>query len=319
MNNSTPNIYFSSQRSADKVHTSLNYAWATGAIATGVGQPITGNFIPLQSNDKGALLVDIQSGINIANLNVTGITFDTTALESVGVQTNKLLTGVSGQLAGILSTNTNVTNSILAISGNTNSTIVGIPNVNISSITAGTIIGVTGNFINNGASAITGVVKTNDVTGINFLSGISGQVDQVNHLISITNGLLISGINVNSTGSITGVVYLDVGDLKQAIGSGNAYLASISGNTNIIATGEIGSYSSVLTGVTSGQFQIPIGTRSYSILVESGFAYVNGFLCNSNYSLNGGGYPGRISSNIMNIGCTGTAAIPARVIIYYET
>lgn len=84
----------------------------------------------------------------------------------------------------------------------------------------------------------------------------------------------------------------------------------------IVNSGNYGFFSTAITGSQTG---IPAGAWSWSAYVESGVASINGITYNTFESLAGGGYDGmkRLSSTI-NVGCTGTAAAPCRVILNWE-
>lgn len=81
-----------------------------------------------------------------------------------------------------------------------------------------------------------------------------------------------------------------------------------------------GIYTDTFTSITGSQTQIPVGVKAWSILVESGYAYVNGTLLNAYVSMAGGALGGGyLSTTTINVGTTGTAADPSRVVISYET
>lgn len=136
------------------------------------------------------------------------------------------------------------------------------------------------------------------LTGIRYESGISG--------------LLAGGINVAVTG--TASVNSQVANaLASGISGQLAGTINVSGNLN---TGAFGFNSSAITG---SQTTIPAGSWSYSVYVESGVASVNGITYNTFETIAGGGYDGqkRLSSAI-NVGCTGSAAAPCRVLLSWE-
>ncbi len=122
---------------------------------------------------------------------------------------------------------------------------------------------------------------------------------------------LNSGISVGNI-SVSGIT-IDDSSVVYAVSSGNAYLASISGASQ-------GAYSPNWAIITGGQTTIPVNAKSYSIAVESGYAFVNGNLFNAGSSIDGGAYNGsfRLSTAIA-VGTTGSAADPSRVIVYYES
>ncbi len=128
-------------------------------------------------------------------------------------------------------------------------------------------------------------------------------------LTSTVNGLRVDIGGVNFTGNLE----VDNTEVVLAIASGNAYLASISGASQ-------GTYSPNFAIVTGSQTTIPINTKSYSIAIESGYGFINGNLFNAGSTLNGGGYNGswKLGSTIV-VGTTGSAAVPSRIVIYYET
>jgi hypothetical protein len=115
--------------------------------------------------------------------------------------------------------------------------------------------------------------------------------------------------------NITGVetLILEVDDLEQLAQSGNQYLQSISGDTKQLVNG--GTFIPNFQVITNTQIQIPTGVRSYSIAIESGSAYVNGILMNSQMVINGGGYEGRwFLGQEINVGTSG-----GRVLVNFET
>jgi len=80
-----------------------------------------------------------------------------------------------------------------------------------------------------------------------------------------------------------------------------------------------GNYGFNNLAITGSAATIPASAWSWSIYVESGVASVNGVTYNTFETLAGGGYDGmkRLSSAI-NVGCTGTAAAPCRVLLSWE-
>jgi hypothetical protein len=86
--------------------------------------------------------------------------------------------------------------------------------------------------------------------------------------------------------------------------------------TGLVNSGNYGFFNSSITG---SETQIPVGAWSWSVYVESGTAFVNGVNYNTFETVMGGGYDGmkRLSSAI-NVGCTGSAAAPCRVILNWE-
>jgi hypothetical protein len=97
---------------------------------------------------------------------------------------------------------------------------------------------------------------------------------------------------------------------------------SITGQTipvNVTGVINSGSYSFNNAAITGSQTGIPAGSASWSLYVESGFAFVNGILYNTFETLAGGGYNGvRTLSSAINVGCTGTASAPSRVLLSWE-
>jgi hypothetical protein len=73
-----------------------------------------------------------------------------------------------------------------------------------------------------------------------------------------------------------------------------------------------------LSIVTGSQMTIPVGAKSYSIVVESGSAYVNGQLIDQGYGI-GGGNNGLATLNAaIVVGATGAGSTPSRVMVAYE-
>ncbi len=129
-----------------------------------------------------------------------------------------------------------------------------------------------------GAVAITGNPQV-QVSNIPYQIGISGDIN--------TTGTLCASGSLSLEGSV-----------------------GISGKVDVLGS----TYTSNLTGVTSGLFSIPTGTKSWSIAVESGSCYFNQTLLNEGTNINGGGYDGRYTlSSSINIGCTG-----GRTIVMWE-
>lgn len=65
-------------------------------------------------------------------------------------------------------------------------------------------------------------------------------------------------------------------------------------------------YSTTITGITAGQYQIPVGALSYSANVISGSAFINGVYYPASTSVNGGNYgPTSYLRSPINIGTTG--------------
>lgn len=106
----------------------------------------------------------------------------------------------------------------------------------------------------------------------------------------------------------------------------NVSAVAITGNPNVTVsnfpyemgiTGDVNiankTYTTYISGVTSGSVLIPTGTLSWSVAVESGSAYINNLLLNEGSSFNGGGYGNYFSNTPLNIGCTG-----GRTLIMWE-
>ena len=134
--------------------------------------------------------------------------------------------------------------------------------------------------------------------------------------IDIT-GLTVSVGAVAVTGApvvtLTGVQNVNVTNPVLAV-SGNlsASISSVGITGNVVANS--GTFSPTFTGITSGQIQVPVGVKAYSIYVESGSSYVNGFLWNAGTNYGGGGYSNNYSlSTAINVGCTG-----GRVLVNWE-
>lgn len=108
-------------------------------------------------------------------------------------------------------------------------------------------------------------------------------------------------VGITGTSAISGEVTSE--QLVNAQSSGNLSLELILTN---VATGF---FTPSFNIVTSGQVQIPVGSKGYSIAVESGNAFVNGNLFISPISYNGGGYDKFSLGYEINVGCTGARAI----------
>lgn len=122
--------------------------------------------------------------------------------------------------------------------------------------------------------------------------------------------------------AITGNPSMTVSNMPYEIGISGAVNATgilgISGDVNMV--GQVGisgkvdilgsTYTSYLSGITSGSTIIPTGSKSWSIAVESGSCYFNQTLLNAGTSLNGGGYDGRYTlGTAISVGCTGGRTI----------
>ena len=129
-------------------------------------------------------------------------------------------------------------------------------------------------------------------------------------------------VNVPSSVAITGNPSMTVSNMPYEIGISGAVNATgilgISGDVNMV--GQVGisgkvdilgsTYTSYLSGITSGSTIIPTGSKSWSIAVESGSCYFNQTLLNAGTSLNGGGYDGRYTlGTAISVGCTGGRTI----------
>lgn len=141
--------------------------------------------------------------------------------------------------------------------------------------------------------------------------------------INLTGGLTV---NTPPSIAITGNPDIRVSNMPYEIGITGIINASgilgISGDVNMV--GQVGvsgkvdilgsTYTSLVTGVTSGMAIIPTGSKSWSVAVESGSCYLNQTLLNVGTTLNGGGYDGRYTlSSTISVGCTG-----GRTIVMWE-
>ncbi len=140
------------------------------------------------------------------------------------------------------------------------------------------------------------LATSGNTTLINPLLAISGNATIVNSLLATSGNTTI----INSILPISGVVQSNVTNP----------ILSVSGN--VISSG---TFSPTFSGTTSGQIQIPIGARTWSIAIESGTAtYVNGALFTTTRTLQGGNYNGQQTlSSVINVGTTG-----GRVVAYWE-
>lgn len=78
-------------------------------------------------------------------------------------------------------------------------------------------------------------------------------------------------------------------------------------------------YTPSLSVLTGSQIQIPVGVRSASVAVNSGYAVVNGTSIPQGVTLNFGGYNGCPTlSTAINVGSTGSAASPSNVLVMWE-
>jgi hypothetical protein len=132
---------------------------------------------------------------------------------------------------------------------------------------------------------ITGCFRPLEPTDLSANVEVSGGLSINVGAVAITGNPEVRVSNaINTTGSIT---------LDGSI--------SISGDVSIATK----TYTSYISGVTSGQLTIGAGALSWSVAVESGSAYLNGLLLNEGSALNGGGYGQYTSNTVYNIGCTG--------------
>lgn len=118
---SNTNKYFNANPTLTK-NVAMGYGWNPNSILTGGSATTTGGWVPLPTNINNILQVDIGTGISVGSISVTGLTFDTSALQELTTQSNVLLSGVniklsgiSGELANTLSVN--VINTTLAATG----------------------------------------------------------------------------------------------------------------------------------------------------------------------------------------------------------
>lgn len=125
-------------------------------------------------------------------------------------------------------------------------------------------------------------------------------------------------VNVPSSVAVTGNPSVTVSNMPYEIGISGVINTSgilgISGDVNMV--GQVGvsgkvdilgaTYTSLVSGITSGTILIPTGSKSWSVAVESGSCYFNQTVLNEGTSLNGGGFDGRCTlSQAIIIGCTG--------------
>lgn len=144
-------------------------------------------------------------------------------------------------------------------------------------------------------------------------------VDDFGFNINVTGGLVV---NTNPSVAVTGNPSMTVSNMPYEIGITGIINASgilgISGDVNMV--GQVGvsgkvdilgsTYTSYLSGITSGTAIIPTGSKSWSIAVESGSCFFNSTQLNVGTALNGGGYDGRYTlGTAISIGCTGGRAI----------
>lgn len=129
-------------------------------------------------------------------------------------------------------------------------------------------------------------------------------------------------VNVPSSFALTGNPDVRVSNMPYEIGiTGDINATGIMGITgDVNLVGQVGisgkvdilgsTYTSYLSGITSGSTIIPTGSKSWSIAVESGSCYFNQTLLNAGTSLNGGGYDGRYTlGTAISVGCTGGRTI----------
>lgn len=137
--------------------------------------------------------------------------------------------------------------------------------------------------------------------------------------INVSGGMTV---NSNPSVAITGNPSVQISNFPYQFGiTGNINatgIMGISGDIGLVGsvgiTGDVtiagSTYNSFLSGITSGTVVIPVGSKSWSIAVESGNCYLNTTLLNNGTSLNGGGYDGRYTlGTSLSIGCTGGRAL----------
>lgn len=140
------------------------------------------------------------------------------------------------------------------------------------------------------------------ISGLSFTGQLS-----IDDSIGITGGYL----GITGTANVNSVI-------------SNALLSGISGqlagSINVTGVTNSGNYGFQNSAITGSQTQVPVGAWSWSVYVESGVGFVNGVPYNTFETIAGGGYDGqkRLSTAI-NVGCTGTAANPSRVLISWES
>lgn len=165
---------------------------------------------------------------------------------------------------------------------------------------------ITGNF-----PYTTGCYRALNPTDFAATINISGSGFQVNapSSVAVTGNPSVTVSNIPYQIGISG----DINTTGTLAANGSLSLegsVGISGKVDVLGS----TYTSNLTGVTSGLFSIPTGTKSWSIAVESGSCYFNQTLLNEGTNINGGGYDGRYTlSSSINIGCTG-----GRTIVMWE-
>lgn len=166
-------------------------------------------------------------------------------------------------------------------------------------------ISVTGGMTVNSAASV--AITGNPEIQVSNLSVLGDKLDLVSGLLAqqsrLTDIQPVTVINQPYQIGITGI--LATSGSLDLIGG-----VSITGGVEVNG----GTYSSNLTGITSGTFTIPVGTKAWSLAVESGSCLFKGTVLNNGTSLNGGGYDGRhtLVSSIY-IGCTG-----GRVLINWD-
>ena len=69
-------------------------------------------------------------------------------------------------------------------------------------------------------------------------------------------------------------------------------------------------YNAFLTTITSGQAQIPVGTKSWYVSAVSGNVWLDGIRLLTSTQIDGGGYDGRTNlETAINVGTTGGYAL----------
>ena len=65
-------------------------------------------------------------------------------------------------------------------------------------------------------------------------------------------------------------------------------------------------YGAFFSGITAGQVEIPVGTKSWSVYATGGNAWIDGTRIIPSVEVNGGGYDGRANLDVaINVGITG--------------
>lgn len=274
---------------------------------------------------------------NTAPLAISGVVQASVSTVDTGIRavnvTNPIL-AVSGTFAATVSsvavTGFPSTIAPLAVSGFFTPIWTGAPNVT-ASVTIGNLA-ITGFNSTIAPLAVSGVFNatTDNTSVVSAIATGNGYLLVANRLASGISGALTTNLDTPAwvTGQIqlTGVVPVSIGGTVTTNSTiVNTAPLPVSGvvqsnvtNGVLPVSGNViinsGTYVSSFSAITGSQVQIPVGTRQWSIAVESGGAYVNGVLMNAPITLGGGGYDGRfILSTAINVGTTG-----GRVIIITE-